>query len=365
MDAAELAIPFAVAIGLSACLTPVVGRLARGIGIIDRPNERSVSQRQNIPLLGGLAVAAGFAGSLAAGAALTDVDVAPAHIGGFVAGALVVLGVGIWDDRYGLGATGKFAGQMVAAVVAIAAGFQLGHITEPITQTTYVLAAPVAWVVSLLWIVGVTNALNLIDGLDGLATGVGAIICATLTVILFQANQPLGTIMGVALLGGLLGFLPYNFPPARIFLGDTGALFVGYALALLSLEGYRQVTVITFVVPLLALAVPILDTALSIVRRASIGRSPFRADRLHIQHRLLARRGTPRAAVLQFYFLTACFCLIAVSFTDLKGYVAAICLVAVLVLTLRLLANLGVLSLKGTDEMAVTAPPGAGEEKNP
>ena len=187
--------------------------------------------------------------------------------------------------------------------------------------------------------------MNLIDGLDGLATGVGAIICAALTVTLVQAADPFGVCIGLALLGALLGFLPFNFPPARIFLGDTGALFTGYMLALLSLEGYRQATVITFVVPLIALAVPIIDTGLSILRRARTGNNPFRADRLHIHPRLLARGGSARGAVLQFYFFTACFALIAVSFTNLQGYVAVACLVVVLLLTLRLLRNLGVLSL--------------------
>jgi UDP-GlcNAc:undecaprenyl-phosphate GlcNAc-1-phosphate transferase len=248
-------------------------------------------------------------------------------------------------------------------VIAIAAGYQMDHLTEPITRTTFVFPEPLVWVASALWIVGVTNALNLIDGIDGLATGVGAIICATLSVILLQTGEIFGVCVGVALLGGLLGFLPFNFPPARIFLGDTGALFAGYALALLALESYRQVTVITFVVPLLALAVPIIDTLMSILRRAGTGRSPFRADRQHIHHQLLARRGSPRAAVFQFYFLTVCFSLIALSFKDLHGYVAAGCLVAVLFLTLRLLWNLGVLSISAREEPALPGVPPGQEEK--
>jgi UDP-GlcNAc:undecaprenyl-phosphate GlcNAc-1-phosphate transferase len=150
--------------------------------------------------------------------------------------------------------------------------------------------------------------------------------------------------IGAALVGALLGFLPFNFSPARIFLGDTGSLFIGYALALLSLEGYRRVTVLTFVVPLLALAVPLLDTGLSIVRRLHLRAPIFTADRLHMHHRLLESQGSPRAAVLQFYFLTGCFCLIALSFTRLAGYTAALFLGAVVVLTLRLLWNLGALS---------------------
>jgi UDP-GlcNAc:undecaprenyl-phosphate GlcNAc-1-phosphate transferase len=354
MHALEISIPLLVAFAASACLTPLIGTLARRTGVVDHPSDRSVSKRENLPLMGGLAIAAGTALALVLSLIFVGADVALTHLLGLVLGGLVILGVGIWDDRFGLGAAAKFAGQLVAAVIAVAAGFQLGYITEPISQTSYFLPRPVAWAVSLLWIVGVTNALNLIDGLDGLATGVGSIICATLTVIVWQAGEPFGMLLGVALLGGMLGFLPYNFPPARIFLGDTGALFIGFMLALLSLEGYRQVTVLTFVVPLFALAVPILDTALSILRRVRTGRSPFRADRLHIHHRLLATRGSPRAAVLQFYFLTACFSLIAVSFTDLQGYVAAVCLLAVFLLTLRLLANLGVLSFAPTDDVAGT-----------
>ena len=330
---------------------------------VDRPSERSVAHSSNIPLLGGLAVAAGFAGALALAMWLTDVAVSSQHLGGMLLGAGIVLALGIADDRVGLAAPAKFAGQAVAAVVAITSGFEMGHLTEPVTQTTYFFPRPLVWLATTLWIVGITNAINLIDGLDGLATGVGAIICLTLTFIALQADQLFGVCIGIALLGGLLGFLPHNFPPARIFLGDTGALFTGYMLALLSLEGYRQVTVITFVVPLLALAVPILDTGLSILRRARTGKSPFQADRMHIHHRLLARRGSARAAVLQFYFLTACFSLIAVSFTNLQGWVAAGCLLAVVVLTLRLLANLGVLTLRASDELVLPRAGGAKEDR--
>lgn len=365
MEAVGILIPLVTAGAVAMLLTPSVGRLATALNVVDRPSERSVAHSSNIPLLGGLAVAAGFAAGLAAALWLLAPEVSISHLGGMAVGCLVILAVGIWDDRASLSPWSKLLGQLLAAVVAISAGFQMGHITEPVSRQTIFLPGPVVWIASTLWIVGITNAMNLIDGLDGLATGVGAIICATLTVILVQAGQPFGVCLGVALLGGLLGFLPHNFPPAKIFLGDTGALFMGYMLALLSLEGYRQVTVITFVVPLLALAIPLLDTALSIVRRARTGQSVFRADRLHLHHRLLAARGTPRAAVLQFYFLTACFSLIAVSFTNLQGYVAAGCLVVVLILTARMLLNLGVLSLASEDGLAVQdAPSGAEEDKN-
>jgi UDP-GlcNAc:undecaprenyl-phosphate GlcNAc-1-phosphate transferase len=152
--------------------------------------------------------------------------------------------------------------------------------------------------------------------------------------------------IGVPLVGAMLGFLPFNFPPARIFVGDTGALFIGYCLSLLALEGYQRVTVVTFLVPLLALAVPLLDTALSILRRLRRRANVMVADREHIHHRLLKDyHGSHRPAVLSLYFLTACFCLIAISFTRLHGYAVVVFLAVVLLLTYRILKNLGLLGL--------------------
>lgn len=344
MEALKFAIPLAVAFGVAGLTTPLVSRFARARRVVDRPNERKVSRRPDMPLLGGLAVALGFVVGLSV--ALRFVDEIPAgHLGGLFLGGLTVLALGICDDWLGLPAWPKFLVEIGAAAIAIASGFAIGHFTDPISRQTFILPTWFAWIASALWIVGITNAVNLIDGLDGLATGVGAIIGVTLAALCWQAEQLLGVFMGIALVGALLGFLPFNFSPARIFLGDTGSLFIGYMLSLVALEGYRQVTVLTFVVPLLALAVPILDTALSIVRRVRLGAPIFTADQLHMHHRLLASEGSARSAVLQFYFLTACFCLIAVSFTRIRGYAAALFLIAVVGLTLRMLWNLGVLSL--------------------
>ena len=160
-------------------------------------------------------------------------------------------------------------------------GFEIARLSDPFALKVVDLPRWVVWPATLLWIVGITNAVNLLDGLDGLATGVGAIIGATLTLIAFHAGEPLGVCAGLALVGALLGFLPHNFSPARLFLGDTGSLFIGYVLALLALEGYRRVSLITFVVPLLALAVPILDTTLSVVRRVRLRAPILSADRMH------------------------------------------------------------------------------------
>jgi UDP-GlcNAc:undecaprenyl-phosphate GlcNAc-1-phosphate transferase len=356
MGALEVLIVLVAAAGVAALATPPVARLARALGVVDRPSERGVSRRADMPLLGGLAVAAGFAVGLALALAL-GVGSFPRQMGGLVFGGTLILLAGVYDDRFGMNAWWKFGAQIAAALIALGYGFQISHFTEPVTRTIVWLPAWLAIPLTGLWIVGITNALNLIDGLDGLASGVGAIIGATLTLIAWQTSQSVGFCLGIALVGALVGFLPWNFHPARIFLGDTGSMLIGYLLSLLALEGYRQLSLLTFVVPLLALAVPILDTALSIVRRVRLRTPIFSADRLHMHHRLLAAEGSQRAAVLQFYFLTGAFCLIALSFTRLHGAAAILFLAAVAVLTLRLLWNLGVLSVeqRGAEELRAGA----------
>jgi UDP-GlcNAc:undecaprenyl-phosphate GlcNAc-1-phosphate transferase len=337
-----LSITLLTAAGVAAAATPIVGRLARTLGIVDRPDERKVNRRQNIPLMGGIAVALGFFVGLSVATLLTGEAIQYRdHIEGQILGSLILLTLGVVDDRWVLTARSKLVVQLLAAAVAIAYGYRIEHFNDPVTQSYWTLPVPVMWIVTLIWIVGITNAMNLMDGLDGLATGLGAIIGLTLTWICWQAGQMLGVFVGIAFLGALLGFLPYNFPPARIFLGDTGALFIGFNLSLLALEGYRKLSVLTFVVPLLALAVPLLDTTLSIYRRIRRRASILSPDRHHMHHRLLEFEGSHRAAVLSIWFLTACFCVIAVSFTNLEGWAALVFLMLVIVLTLRLLRNLG------------------------
>jgi UDP-GlcNAc:undecaprenyl-phosphate GlcNAc-1-phosphate transferase len=272
----------------------------------------------------------------------------------FTFGGTILLLAGMWDDRFELGAFKKFAIQIVAAAWAVHAGFAVDLFSNPLVDSG-VKEVPlwILWPVSLLWIVGVTNAMNLIDGLDGLSSGVGAIISITLVIVCWQAEQWVGVVIGLALFGALIGYLPFNFPPARIFLGDTGSLFIGYGLALVALEGYRKTAILAFLVPVLALAIPLLDTLLSILRRLRSGQGVFSPDRLHMHHRLLYREGSHKNAVLMLYFLTGCFCMIAVSFSQLDGWVALLYLAAVVAVTIRLLRNLDAFSLDaGSDPRA-------------
>jgi len=344
VDASQIVIPLLAAAGTSALVTPLVARMARASGITDSPNERKVHVRADMPLLGGLAVAAGVSVGIAVGLVMVGAAVSTDRIPGGIAGAFALLALGVYDDRVGLGALPKLSVQIAAAAVAFHYGFRIDHIREPFSAHFFELPIWLSFAATTLWIVAVTNATNLIDGLDGLATGLGAIIAATLTLICWQVGEMAGVLGGVALVGALLGFLPYNFYPARIFLGDTGSLFIGFTLALLSLEGYHKTELLTFVVPPMALAVPLLDTGVSVLRRLRAGRPIFGADRLHMHHRLLHSEGSHRKAVLALYFLTACFCVLAVSLTQLQGYWAVFLLLAVGLLTVRLLKNLGVLS---------------------
>jgi UDP-GlcNAc:undecaprenyl-phosphate GlcNAc-1-phosphate transferase len=337
----SLLLVFVVALGVAAASTPLAMRLALATGAVDRPNERKVNRRESIPLLGGLAVALGLFVGLSLAVEVMELPRSRGHIEAYLIGGTLILALGVVDDRYSLSALPKLAVQLAAAGVAIGFGFQIDHLTDPFSRTPWMFPTWLVWTVTTLWIVGVTNAMNLIDGLDGLCTGVALIITATLTYITWQSGLVEGQVVGVVLAGALLGFLYWNFPPAKIFLGDTGALFIGYCLSLLALEGYQKVTVLTFIVPVLVLAVPIIDTLLSIARRLLRRANPLAADRLHMHHRLLESEGSDRKAVLSIYFLTACFCVIAVSFTRLEGWAALVFLVAVAILTLRLLRNLG------------------------
>jgi UDP-GlcNAc:undecaprenyl-phosphate GlcNAc-1-phosphate transferase len=335
-----------VAATVAAATTPFVIRFARSVGAVDRPNERKVSRREAMPLLGGLAVGVGGAAGLLVALYAVPGGEDTTRIAGFAMGSLIIILVGVWDDRFTLTATRKLFFQIVAAMIAIRSGFCVDFFSDPISLHTYAVPLWILWPVSGLWIVGVTNAMNLIDGLDGLSSGLGAIIAATLTIICWQAGQWTGVVIGLALFGSLIGYLPYNFPPARIFLGDTGSLLIGFALALLALEGYRKTAFLAFLVPILALAIPLLDTLLSIVRRLRSGRGVFSPDRLHMHHRLLDREGSHKNAVLMLYFLTGCFCMIAVSFSQLESWLAFVYLAAVVAVTVRLLRNLGAFSIE-------------------
>jgi UDP-GlcNAc:undecaprenyl-phosphate/decaprenyl-phosphate GlcNAc-1-phosphate transferase len=289
----------------SLVISPLVVRVAHRVRCLDHPGGRRVHTRP-VPRLGGVAVFAatviglGVAG-LAHGSNLAAYS---GFVGGILVGGAVLFVTGVLDDLRGLSPRTKLLAQLLAATVAYAFGFRiemvsLGHLTD---VSLGWLALPV----TLLWIVGVTNAFNLIDGLDGLATGIASVALATVTGVALLMGRPEVAVTAAVLLGALLGFLRYNFNPARIFLGDSGSLFVGFMLAVLSVHGStKSSTAVLAIVPLLALGLPLADTVLAMARRWLRGVAFSCPDGRHIHHRLLAAGLTQRRAVAVLYVVSA------------------------------------------------------------
>ena len=300
----RLRVFFALLTAAAVCLaaTPGVGRLARRVGAVDRPGESRRVHDHPIPRLGGLALFLGFLTATLLFSMLSEA------IRGILYGCLLILALGAVDDLMDLNPWVKLAVQLAAAGIAVYHGVMIRFLTNPnIFARQGIDLGALSVPVTLLWIVGMTNALNLIDGLDGLAAGVAGISCACmLAVSLFLPETSEVSVLLAALGGACLGFLPYNRNPARIFMGDTGALLLGYVLSTVSVLGlFKMYTVVTFTMPLLILALPLFDTLFAIVRRLWHGESPMKADRGHIHHRLLAMGLDQKQTVMILYALSA------------------------------------------------------------
>jgi UDP-GlcNAc:undecaprenyl-phosphate GlcNAc-1-phosphate transferase len=299
---------FLLAFFVTYLATPVVKILASKLNAFDMPNDRKVHS-QPIPRLGGLAIYIGFLAALVFAMIVSNflgVMINPGTIFGILAGGTLLVGIGIIDDIRGLRPTTKLIWQIVAAFIVIYSGVEISFITNPFNGIwpIGIYAVPL----TLLWIVGLTNAINLIDGLDGLATGVTAISALTLFFVALRTHQIGAAFLMLALGAAALGFLRFNFSPAKIFLGDSGSLFLGFILASSSVIGVLKTTlVVALIVPVLILGVPIFDTLFAIGRRLKNRKSPFEADNKHIHHMLLRAGFNTREAVLSIYI--ACFVL--------------------------------------------------------
>ena len=305
-DAVPLLIGALVAAAAIAFLvTPWVRRRAIRFDVLDRPGARRVN-RKPVPRGGGVAVALAF---IAVATALVAINGAlrlvpmPAALDAgelvaLLAGGALAAALGAIDDYLDLRARWQFLGQLGLAAGAVALGFGISFINNPFAAEQIRFDGPFAAGFTMLWIIGMINSMNFIDGLDGLSTGIALIAALTLGVISLttQINQPFVAVLCFALAGALLGFLRWNFHPAAIFTGTSGTMFVGYTLAILSILGSAKVAV-----ALLVLGVPIIDTFWIIVRRAAAGRSPFTPDRGHIHHRLLDLGLSHRQTVLLIY----------------------------------------------------------------
>ncbi|MCM3716139.1 glycosyltransferase family 4 protein [Halalkalibacter oceani] len=287
-------------------ITPVVKRFAIKIGATDKPNHRKVHQKV-MARLGGLAIYIGFLVGFLILQPESSYTI-PILIGGFI-----IIVTGFLDDMIELSAKWKLLGQVAAAAVVVYGGVQVEFINLP-----FEMQLEFGWFsipLTLLWIIGVTNAINLIDGLDGLAAGVSSIVLLTITGIAIMDGSMFVAALGVILLGSTLGFLVHNFNPAKIFMGDTGALFLGFMISVIALLGFKNVTVSSLLVPIVILAIPISDTLFAIIRRL-VQKKPLSApDKSHLHHCLLRLGLTHRQTVLTIYAMTAFFSLAAVMMT--------------------------------------------------
>ena len=288
--------------------TPIVRVLAFKIGAVDVPLDNRRIHKKPIPRIGGLAIYLSFTVTT-----LLFCDFSKELVAIWIGGAILVI-LGILDDIYRLNAWLKLAVQLAVAGFAVWNGCIIDHIN---LGGVYIHLGYLSIPLTIFWIAGLTNAINFIDGLDGLACGVSAISSLSMLVVVLLQGYILSTIVCVILFGSCLGFLPFNFNPARIFMGDTGALFLGYTLAVLSVHGvFKLHAVLSFIVPLMIFALPIIDAAFAIIRRLIAGKSPFAADRGHIHHRLIDMGFTQKESVKILYAICGILGLVAVFCTE-------------------------------------------------
>ena len=313
---------------LSLLTTPVVRSLAFRVGAVDVPKDSRRMHSRPIPRMGGLAIFLGFLLSTLIFLPLNE------ELRGMLLGSVIIVILGIFDDIYALPAKPKFLVQIVAALVAATSGNWVEFLSNPniFSSEPYWELGWFSIPFSVLWIVGITNAVNLIDGLDGLACGVSTISSATLLVIALIVAEPEVAIITAALCGACAGFLPYNLNPAKIFMGDTGSTFLGFILATVSIQGlFKFHMIISFAVPFLMLGLPIFDTCFAIVRRVAKGQSPMAPDRGHIHHRLIDMGLSQKQSVAIVYMLTGVLGLAAVLLANNTGTKAFILFAAVFV----------------------------------
>ncbi|WP_041314529.1 MraY family glycosyltransferase [Heliomicrobium modesticaldum] len=327
-------------------LTPVVRRLAFLIGAVDAPGGRKVHHRV-MPRLGGLAIFAGYLLTVVA-MGFVDSDYHRSEIIGMLVGGAIIVIVGILDDTRDLPPKVKLLGQVLAALAVLPFGLSVDFLTNPFFPPFFGPdVVELGWLrgpITVIWIIGVTNAVNLIDGLDGLAAGIAAIASVTMAVVAWTQGQILVASLALILAASSAGFLKHNFHPARIFMGDTGAMFLGFTLACLSILGLAKVaTVISVFIPILIVGIPILDTGFAIFRRMQKGQPIFQADKDHLHHRLLALGFSHPQTVMIIYAINTVLGVTAVVLTTVSTAQSVFILILLSSLILMAADRVGIL----------------------
>ena len=356
----DIAIAFLLAFITAFVITPYTIRLAKKVGAIDMPADRRVNKKP-MPRLGGLAVIAGFLVS-AIYLVITmniekKINFAEENLNKKLFGCflgIIVLGITCYiDDVKSIKPLTKLAGQTIAAVIVVCSGVLIDNFTIPFKENSVMLNEVFSFILTVGWIIGITNAINLIDGLDGLSSGITLISCISLLIIFALNESPLIAIVLItALAGAIVGFLPYNFSPAKTFIGDVGSNFMGFSLAVISILGVAKTyTAIVIVAPIIVLALPIFDTLWAIIRRIVKTKSikgVFKADKGHLHHRLMAKGYTQKQAVLILYGITATLGMVAIILLD-SGIWKAISF-ALLVVVFVALGYKDILHLRDNEE---------------
>lgn len=320
-------LPFLISFVISLALTPVVIKVGPKLGFLDIPKDNRRMHKRPMPIAGGIAI------YIAATVAILVFIPLNKNILSLIIGSTIILISGLLDDKYSISPKAKIAFQLAAGLMIALSGSQIEFFTNIISTKEVVWLKYLSIPVTLFWICGITNTVNLIDGLDGLAAGVSLISAVSLMCIALKMNHVAVAIIAAAVGGSCLGFLPYNFNPAKIFMGDTGALYLGFMLSYISIQGVmKYATTLMIFVPVLVLGVPVFDTAFAMIRRYISGKKIFDADKGHLHHRLLALGLTQRQTVLILYAISLIFGILANVISDFDPVIGIIISLLIIVL---------------------------------
>ncbi|MGO1580592.1 MAG: MraY family glycosyltransferase [Peptoniphilaceae bacterium] len=333
---------FLLALLIVLMLTPIVMKLAKKYGFMDIPKDNRRVHKKPIPLAGGLAM---YISSIVAIVVFIGIS---KEIIGLIIGSTIIVISGLIDDKKGLSPKKKILFQLLASFCLILGGVKIEFFTNPFSIGEGVIFLKFLVIpITVFWIVGVTNIINLIDGLDGLAAGVSLICALSLMIIAYNFGYNQIAIMAAIIAGSCLGFLPYNFNPAKIFMGDTGALFLGFMLSYISVEGImKSAAALTIIVPVLILGVPVFDTTFAMIRRKLSGRSIVSADKGHLHHRLLDIGLSQRQTVLVLYGISLIFGILANIVANFKARIGLLIFLIIVIAVIMIAHFTGMFKLK-------------------
>lgn len=336
-DVTELVIAFIISCVTTIIITPIIMKLAIKVNAVDKPNKKRKMHNGVKPSMGGLAIFIGV------GAGLVYLQPVHPQLNAIIIGACIMIITGILDDIFELRAIYKLIGQISAAVVVVSSGLVIEKLTMPFIGTVYLEGFGL--VLTVFWIVAASNAINLIDGLDGLAAGVSAIALSSILVMALIDYRIVVVYLSIVLIGSCFGFLFFNFHPSKIFMGDTGALFLGYAIAIVSMLGlFKNVAFFSFIVPVIVLAIPIFDTIHAIIRRKINKQGIATADMKHIHYQLINMGYSHRTSVLIIYGFSVFFGIMAIVFNS-ATLLTSLIVLGIIVLAIQLIAEIAGITL--------------------